>query len=64
MQGMIFKSIWQGMIFKSICFRCHEKPYAEKSKQASFSEATRFYAEKVEKAVDFFHFPDALKLLK
>ena len=36
---------------------CHEKPFAENKKQAEFSEATKFYAEKVEKAVDFFHFP-------
>ena len=36
---------------------CHEKPFAEDEKRANFSETTKFYAEQVEKAVDFFHFP-------
>jgi len=36
---------------------CHEKPFAENHKQANHSEVTKFYADNVEKAVDFFHFP-------
>ena len=36
---------------------CHEKPFAEDEKRANFSETTKFDAEQVEKAVDFFHFP-------
>ena len=36
---------------------CHEKPFAEDEIRANFSEATKFFAEKVEKSVDFFHFP-------
>ena len=36
---------------------CHEKPYAEDEIRANFSETTKFFAENVEKAVDFFHFP-------
>ena len=36
---------------------CHEKPFAENHKQANHSKVTKFYADSVEKAVDFFHFP-------
>ena len=36
---------------------CHEKPFAEDEIRSNFSESTKFYAEQVEKAVDFFHFP-------
>ena len=36
---------------------CHEKPFSEEEARANFSESTKFFAEKVEKAVDFFHFP-------
>ena len=36
---------------------CHEKPFSENPSQAKHTAVTRFYAEEVEKAVDFFHFP-------
>ena len=36
---------------------CHEKPFSEDETRANFSETTKFFAENVEKAVDFFHFP-------
>merc|ERR1719318_2236563 len=36
---------------------CHEKPFSENPAQATHSDVTKFYANEVEKAVDFFHFP-------